>query len=150
MTIRWETIEVSGSPMRIYMAAPQREETRPAVIVAQHGGGLDEHTQDVVHRLYRRGYIAAAPELFHRQPAEWDRSRRPGALADDEIIADLAATVAHVRTLPCRAARFGIVGFCMGGRVSYLAATSIPELRAAAVFYGGNIMKAMGPGPSPF
>jgi carboxymethylenebutenolidase len=148
MTIGWKSTEVGGSPMRIYVAQPDGDGPHPAVVVAQHGGGVDEHIQDVVHRLHRQGYIAAAPELFHRQPASMERARRPGALVDSEILADIDATLAYVRTLPV--AHVGITGFCMGGRVSYLAATSIRGFSAAAVFYGASLMKALGDGPSPF
>ena len=150
MTVRWETTQVDGRPMRIYLGVPERPGPRPGILVAQHAGGVDAQIQDVVHRLFREGYVVAAPELFHRQPADMDPSKRTGALLDKEILADLNATIAHLRTLSVTAAPLGIVGFCMGGRVSYLAATAISELKAAAVFYGGNIMKALGDGPSPF
>lgn len=150
MTIRWETIQVGGSPMRIYLAVPDRPGRHPGVIVAQHAGGVDAPIQDTVHRLYREGYVVAAPELFHRQPPGMEPLKRTAALVDSEVIADLNATVAHLKGLRMSVDPIGIVGYCMGGRVSYLAATSIPELRAAVVFYGGNVMRAQGPGPSPF
>ena len=150
MTVRWETTQVDGKPMRIYLGVPDRPGPHPGVLVAQHAGGVDAQMQDVVHRLHREGYVVAAPELFHRQPADADPTKRSSMLLDKEIIADLTATIAHLKTLQAQAAPLGIVGFCMGGRVSYLAATAIRELKAAAVFYGANIMKALGDGPSPF
>jgi len=150
MTVRWESTQVDGNTMRIYLGVPERRGPRPGVLVAQHAGGVDEQMQDVVHRLHREGYIVAAPELFHRQPADTDPKKRTGLLLDKEILADLNATIAHMKTLPVALGRLGVVGFCMGGRVSYLAATAIAELKAAAVFYGGNTFKALGEGPSPF
>jgi carboxymethylenebutenolidase len=150
MTVRWESTQVDGKPMRVYVGVPDRAGPLPGVIVAQHAGGVDAQMQDVVHRLHREGYVAAAPELFHRQPADMDPGKRSSALFDNEIIADLNATIAHLKTLRVTVAPLGMVGFCMGGRVSYLAATSIAEFSAAAVFYGGNIFKAFGDGPSPF
>jgi carboxymethylenebutenolidase len=120
------------------------------VLVAQHAGGVDAPIQDVVHRLTREGYVAAAPELFHRQPKTGiENVQRTGMLKDSEIVADLNATVAHLKSLRLSVAPLGITGFCMGGRVTYLGACAMPELKAAAVFYGGNIMKALGDGPSP-
>lgn len=150
MTIRWETTQVDGSAMRIYVAEPDRPGPHPGVLVAQHAGGVDYQIQDVVHRLNREGYVVAAPELFHRQPADMDPAKRTGALQDREILADLNATIAHLKTLRVSVGPLGIVGFCMGGRVSYLAATAIRDIKAAAVFYGGNIFRALGDGPSPF
>ncbi len=150
MTVRWEITQVDGKAMRIYLGVPDRPGPHPGVLVAQHAGGIDAQMQDAVHRLHREGYVVAAPELFHRQPADADPTKRTSMLIDKEIIADLNATIAHLKTLRVQVTPLGIVGFCMGGRVSYLAATAIAELKAAAVFYGGNIMKALGDGPSPF
>src|SRR5581483_9594010 len=77
--------------------------------------------------------------------------KRTQLLRDDEIVADLRATVAHLRSsLGARLGALGVMGFCMGGRVAYLGACELREFEAAAVFYGGNIMKALGDGASPF
>lgn len=150
MTVRWDTTQVDGNPMRICVGIPDRPGPHPGILVAQHAGGVDEQIQDVVHRLRRAGYVAAAPELFHRQPAGLEPPKRTAALRDAEIVADLNATVAHLKTLNIPVAPIGIVGFCMGGRVAYLGAATVPQVKAAAVFYGGNVMKALGDGPSPF
>lgn len=150
MTVRWETTNVDGSPMRIYLGVPEKPGPHPGIIIAQHGPGVDAQIQDAVHRLHREGYVAAAPELYHRQSPEVERSKRIGLLRDNEIIADVNATIAHLKTLRLTVAPLGVVGFCMGGRVSYLMACVNPEFKAAAVFYGGNIMKPWGDGPSPF
>jgi carboxymethylenebutenolidase len=147
MTVRWETTQVDGQPMRIYLGVPDGPGPHPGIVIAQHAGGVDAQIQDVVHRLHRQGYTAAAPELFHRQPADTDPKQRTALLLDNEIIADMNATVAHIKAM---AGPLGIVGFCMGGRVCYLMACVQPQFKAAAVFYGGNIMKALGEGPSPY
>lgn len=153
MTVRWETTEVSGSAMRIYLGAPQAPARQAGIIVAQHAGGVDAQMQDVVHRLHREGYVVAAPELFHRLSEDAANASAPSRstlLKDCEILTDINATIAHLRAGSLPTGPIAIIGFCMGGRVSYLAATAIAELKAAVVFYGGNTMKAMGEGPSPF
>jgi dienelactone hydrolase len=63
------------------------------------------------------------------------------ALKDDEVVADLAGGVAWLEKQPSvRADRIGITGFCMGGRISYLAACELPDkIRASVPFYGGGI-----------
>lgn len=148
---RWDTIAVDGHPMRVYLDAPPGTPRLPAVVVAQHGPGVDEFIEDRVRALAARGYLAAAPSLYHRQPPEPDMMTRIGRLRDPEIVADVNATLAHVRALPgVTVTGVGIIGFCMGGRVAYLLAGSNPLFRAAAVFYGGNIMKPWGDGPAPF
>jgi carboxymethylenebutenolidase len=150
MTTSWKTIDVGGSPMRVYLAVPDTPGPHPAVVIAQHAGGVDTQIQDTVHRFHREGYIAAAPELYHRQPAGIaDNLARIRLLKDDEIIADINATVALVKKQPTAAA-LGMMGYCMGGRVAYLMACVNRDFKATAVFYGGNIAKPLGDGPSPF
>jgi len=93
--------------------------------------------------------MVAAPELFHRQaPTGIEPLARIALLKDTEILEDMNAAVALLRG--GGAGPIGTAGFCMGGRVSYLLAATNPQIRAAAVFYGGNIMKALGEGPTPF
>lgn len=150
MTVRWDTTQVDGKTMRIYMGVPDKPGPHPGIVVAQHAGGVDAQIQDAVHRLHREGYVVAAPELFHRQAADVDPSKRTSLLRDNEIIADINAAVAHLKGLRLTVAPIGICGFCMGGRVVYLAASANVELKAAAVFYGGNVFKPLGDGPSPF
>lgn len=152
MPVRWDTVTIGGKPMRVYLGVPEGEPRRVGLLVAQHGPGVDGFIQDVVNRLFRQGYIAAAPELFHRQPSQLKEGQtRVGLLKDDEIIADMNATLAHLRSLKDPAVGpIGIVGFCMGGRVSYLMAAANSELNACAVFYGGNVFKQWGSLPAPF
>lgn len=151
MAVRWETTTVGGSPMRMYLGVPDRPTGHPGIVVIQHASGVDAQIQDAVHRLHREGYVAIAPELFHRQPATgMEPLQRTAALKDDEIVADVTAAVEHLKAMRMSVSPIGIVGFCMGGRVAYLAASSVKDIKAAAVFYGGNTMRALGNGPSPF
>jgi len=150
MTIRWDTTQVGAGPMRIHIGLPDRPGAHPGVVVAHHAPGIDAPIQDMVHRLVREGYAAAAPDLFHRQPEGVEPLQRTQLLRDHEIVADVGAAVAKLKSLAPAMGALGVMGFCMGGRVAYLAACEISEFRAAAVFYGGNILKALGEGPSPF
>lgn len=150
MPVRWESTAVGERTMRIYVGVPERPGPHPGIVVAQHAGGVDAQIQDTVHRLHREGYVVAAPELFHRQPPGVEPSKRTSLLRDEEIIADINATLAHLKNMRLSVGPIGITGFCMGGRVTYLMACVNPELKAAAVFYGGNIFRALGAGPSPF
>lgn len=147
----WDRIEVDGSPMRLYVEIPAVGRAFPAVIVIQHGPGVDRFIEDRVEDLARHGYLAVAPDLFHRQPEGGDMTTRIGRLHDAEVMRDVNAAVNYVRRLKdTQLGDIGIVGFCMGGRVAYLMAASKPVFKAAGVFYGGNIMTAWGEGPTPF
>lgn len=152
MPARWDSVTVNSKSMRVYIGVPEGEPRRAGILVAQHGPGVDGFVQDAVNRLFRQGYVAAAPELYHRQPVDVkDNLTRIGMLKDDEIIADMNATAAHMKALKdVSVGPVGIVGFCMGGRVSYLMAAANNEIKACTVFYGGNILKPWGSLPSPF
>ena len=67
---RWDTIEVGGSPMRTYVAWPEGNGAASAILVAQHGAGVDRFIEDRVEALAGEGFLAAAPDLYHRQPAD--------------------------------------------------------------------------------
>jgi carboxymethylenebutenolidase len=104
-------------------------------------------------RLAEAGFVAVAPDLYHREDANAgdDPMTRMGRLRDQNIVADVNAAVAHATgRSEVLADHVGITGFCMGGRVAYLMAASNPNFKAGVVFYGGNIMVPWGQGPAPF
>lgn len=133
--------------MRIYTAG---ERDRPGIVVMVHGPGLDRFIEAQVDALAAHGFLAAAPDVFHRQPEDGsDVMTRVSRLLDREILEDIDTVIAHLRART--RGPLAITGFCMGGRTTYLAAGARPETwRAAAMFYGGNIMEPWGDGPSPF
>ena len=147
------TIATPDGPMPTYICAPEGGEPRPAVLVIQGMHGLNSTELKFAEHLADAGYVAAAPDLFHRGPACFSPeqlSRRRRALNDPQVMGDVNATFgylqaqSYVRT-DCP---MGILGFCMGGRVSYLVAGSLPNIGMAAVFYGGGIHAGEG-GPAP-
>ena len=81
-------------------------------------------------------------------PDELQQRRRKMQNAD--TIAEINATIDYLKQQSFVANRIGIMGFCMGGRVSYMMAARNPEIRAAVDCYGGGVFTADGPGPTPF
>ena len=145
-----ETIKVDSRDMDLYVSMPDGTGPFPAVVVAQHAGGVDTFICTMTDRLAEAGYVAAAPDLYHRLGP--DDSRTPRDLKDAEMIADVQATAAFLQSHNAvDSEALGITGFCMGGRVAYLMAASIPAFKAAEAYYGGNTMVALGEGgASPF
>jgi len=151
MEIRSEMVEVAapGGRMPAQLARPVAAGRFPGVIVVQEAFGLNGHIKGVAGRLAAEGYVTLAPDLFYRGGAgrtagygELPKAlEMMGALKDAQIIEDVAAAVAHLeRDAAVRADRIGITGFCMGGRVSYLAACALSDkFKAAVPFYGGGI-----------
>jgi carboxymethylenebutenolidase len=147
MSAAGEMIDVAGMPA--YLATPPGNGPWPAVLVIQEAFGLNEHIKDVARRVAAEGYVALAPDLFYRggkgRTAGYDQLPKAlelmGGLTDDGIVADVGSAIAHLETHPkVRKGRIGITGFCMGGRVSFLAACALPEKITAAVpYYGGGM-----------
>ena len=89
---RRDAIQVQGQPMRVYLDLPAGRKSAPGVVVIQHGPGVDRFIEDRVEDLARHGNVAAAPELYHRQPDDGaDMMTRIGRLRDDELLLDVGA-----------------------------------------------------------
>jgi carboxymethylenebutenolidase len=139
--------------MGCYVSTPDGSGPFPAVVVIQHAGGVDAFIRGMTDRFAVEGYVGIAPDLYHREDpnSSDDALTRMGRLRDTNIVKDVLAAIEHLKSLPeVRADRIGITGFCMGGRVAYLMAAHSPDLKAAVVFYGGNIMVPWGEGAAPF
>lgn len=153
MTARWDRMIVDGKEVRCYVGVPDHARPRAGVVIAHHAFSMDESMCDTVHRLARAGYAAVLPDLFHRLPEGLAPLDKTGRLRDEELIIDMNAGLAHLKSLSPQVGPVGVMGFCMGGRVAYLMAGANPEFKAAAVFYGGRIDRALdggsGKGLSP-
>ena len=159
MPVSWVDVNVDGQTMEGYLTQPATSGRYPAVVVIQEIWGVNSHIQSVTDRLPSQGYVGFAPALFHREGRmtlglyeEMETAlARLGRCTDANIIADVKAAVAYVKSQPfADPQRIGIVGFCFGGRVSYQAACNVPDLKAAVVFYGGRILQPLGgAGPAP-
>tara|TARA_B100000809_G_scaffold261038_1_gene309122 strand:+ start:211 stop:891 length:681 start_codon:yes stop_codon:yes gene_type:complete len=144
--------------MEGYLTQPEGEGSHPAVVVIQEIWGVNSHIQSVVDRLPSLGYVGLAPAMFHREGPmttglheEMDTAiARMRNSTDADILADVNAAMAYLKAQSFVVGdKIGIVGFCYGGRVSYLAACNVSDLAASVVFYGGGIGNALGDGPSP-
>lgn len=158
MAGRWTRVNVDGKAMSAYLAQPEGDGPFPGLVVIMEAFGVNDHFEELCERYAGEGFTAISPDLFHRQgeritfPYDQLETARGHIfrMKDSEIVADLQATVAHLGGLDRVASdRTGIVGYCFGGRVAYLAAGAIPELGAAVVYYGGNTMVSLGDGPTP-
>ena len=148
MAGRFETLDVDGSGMPVYLAGAEGD--RPGVLVCLHAPGVDDFIQDICHRLSDAGFVAAAPDLYHRQQADGlGPLERMGLLRDPEILRDYDVASSWLAQRSS-AGRQCVIGFCMGGRLAYLWAAHRAGLAAAVVFYGGNIMVPWGDPPTPF
>jgi carboxymethylenebutenolidase len=143
-------IDTPDGAMELYEATPDGE-VRGAVVVVQEAFGVNDHIKDVTRRFAAAGYHAVAPAIFHRAgggTASYDDFATVlplyEGLTDDGILMDIDAALEHLHGAGFDDAQIGIVGFCFGGRVTFLAAVE-RSLGAAVGFYGGGIVNARFP-----
>lgn len=142
------TIPVAdGTTMGGYLAAPAGPPPHPAVFVIQEIFGVNPHIRDITERFARAGYVAVAPDIFHRFAPGYQGSYEdiPGSVAQtqkltpDGVGADLAATHAWLAARDdVRRGAIAAIGYCMGGRLAFVANAMLP-LGAAVSYYGGGI-----------
>jgi carboxymethylenebutenolidase len=145
-------LQVAGSPMAAYVAWPASGGPHPGLLVFQEAFGVNSHIRNVTDRFAAQGYVAIAPELFHRTaPAGFEGNYKDfpsimphyQALTNENAEADVRSTYEWLRSNPeVKADQISCVGFCMGGRVSFLANSAVP-LRSAVSFYGGGIAQTL-------
>lgn len=167
MASSWTTLEVDNDAMNVYVSTPAAGGPAPGVVVIQHAGGVDTFIQTMCDRLAGAGYVAVAPDLFHRQkdnvlaevaelPAG-SPDRLPKLMTklaqfkDSEVTRDVDAAIAMLGGHESVVGQpIGITGFCMGGRVAYLMAAKNAQISASGVFYGAMLTGSWGDeGPSP-
>jgi carboxymethylenebutenolidase len=136
-------IPVKDGTIAGYRAMPKGGSKLPLVLVVQEIFGVHEHIKDVCRRLAKLGYLAIAPELYHRQGdvsklESIDEIRLIVAkVPDAQVLADLDAAVAWAAANGAAdMARLGITGFCWGGRITWLYAAHNPRLKAGVAWYG--------------
>lgn len=142
-------LKVAGStPMAAHVSRPASGGPYPGLIVFQEAFGVNAHIRNVTDRFAAQGYVAVAPELFHRTaPAGFEGNYKDfpsvmphyQAVTNEAAEADTRATYEWLHSNShVIAEQISCVGFCMGGRVAFLANSVVP-LRAAVSFYGGGI-----------
>jgi carboxymethylenebutenolidase len=141
-------LEAGGSAMQAYAMRPA-EPAKKGIIVVQEAFGITDHLKHVVERFAGQGYLAIAPELFHRT-AEPGRVFETSdyasgvlkehfeAIAPAGLMEDVGAARAWLIAQGIPEGKIAIIGFCLGGRTAFLATATFP-LAAAVFFYGGGI-----------
>lgn len=142
-----------GHRLAGYRAAPSGP-PRGGLVIVQEIFGVNSHIRRVGDGFAADGYVALAPAIFDRaepgfavgyDPADIERGRAVrGKLGLDDMVKDVRAAV---RALGGEGFPVGVVGYCLGGTLAWLAATRIDGVRCAVGYYGGGIADAAGERP---
>lgn len=158
---QWINIPVFHGNMEAYLAKPSGQGPWPAIIVLMEIFGVNAHIQDVTRRIAAEGFVAIAPNYYHRttENMELDYSeqsiaigrKHKDATTRENFLIDLRSVIQMLQedhdVSPKE--KMGCIGFCFGGHLAYIAA-SFKEIVATAVFYPGGlaIMSPGGGAPS--
>lgn len=141
------TFASDGAVIHAYLARPRETGRRPGIIVVHEAFGLVEHIRDIARRFANIGFTALAPNLYSRvgAPNPDDRPQvmeKMFGLSDAQVVRDLEAAAAFLRTQDDATGKVGCIGFCSGGRQTLLFACSSDKVDAAVDCWGGFITRA--------
>jgi carboxymethylenebutenolidase len=143
-----ETISITGhggDRIEAYQARPLGPGPHGGVVVIHHMPGYDAGSKEITRTFAVNGYNAICPNLYTRDApgASPDdaaaAARAKGGVPDERLVGDVAGAVEHLRSLPTSNGKAGTIGYCSGGRQSFLAACSL-QLDAAVDCYGAFVV----------
>ena len=144
-------IPTKNGKLPAYYAKPARTGFFPIILVNEEIFGVHEYIKDVCRRLAKAGYLAVATEYYARvgdlskmTDVKQIFSEVISKAPDAQYMSDLDATASWAARHGGSATRTGVLGFCRGGRQTWLYAAHNPHLKAAVAFYG-----PLGGAPSP-
>ena len=146
--MRAETVEITGDggdPIEAYLAQPVDRPPTGGVVVIHHMPGYDEATKEITRRFAAQGYLAVCPNLYFREapgasPEDASAAARAqGGVPDPRLVGDVGGAADYLRSLPQSNGKVATIGYCSGGRQSFLAACSL-DLDAAVDCYGAFVI----------
>ena len=135
----------NGDTIESYLARPLGPGPYPGVVLIHQRPGWDEASKEMVRKFAYHNYIAISPYLYHREGPSGSSGVveaviDAGDVPDDRCVGDVEGAVRYLETLPYHNSKVGVIGFCSGGRQTYLAACNIDRLDAAVNCYGGRVV----------
>lgn len=140
----WVTFRSGLDSIRAWLVYPERKTNAPVIVVVHEIYGLSPWVRAVADQFAKEGYIAIAPDLLTMKNLPNAMDSVPSELATAAIStldrADVQryvdATANYAMALPSAVKKYGVVGFCWGGGVSFQHAVHSPSLGASVVYYG--------------
>jgi carboxymethylenebutenolidase len=143
-----ETVTISGhdgDEIEAYFARPTTPGPHGGVVVIHHMPGYDRSTKEIVRTFAVAGYDTICPNLHHRYAPGAKATdaaaatMEAGGVPDEQCIGDVRGAVDFLRELPTSNGKVGVIGYCSGGRQSYIIACTV-AVDAAVDCYGGRVV----------
>jgi carboxymethylenebutenolidase len=146
--MRAETVRITGhasDEIEAYFAGPLGEGARGSVVVIHHMPGYDAATKEITRAFAAGGYLAICPNLYSREAPGADpddaaaAARAQGGVPDERLVGDVAGAAEYLRRQPSSNGKVGTIGYCSGGRQSFLCACEL-GIDAAVDCYGAFVV----------
>ena len=144
-----QTIRIAGfdgDEIEAYLAVPDNGAvSRGSVVVIHHMPGYDTSSKEIVRKFAANGYAALMPNLYFREapgagPDDAAATARAnGGVPDGRLVGDVKGAAEYLRAMQASNGKVGVIGYCSGGRQSFLAACNL-QLDAAVDCYGACIV----------
>jgi len=138
-----QVVKIGSYEMPVYEARPATGKDHSILLVISEIWGVHEYVRDSARRFAKEGFYAIAPELFKREGGVGHMTDIPAilkivlAVPREQMLGDSQAAVDFAKTRPgVRADRVGVTGWCWGGSTTIQIAAALPDIKAAAAWYG--------------
>lgn len=136
-------LHINGNDAYAFVAQPDDDAKHPGVVLIQEWWGIEPHILDLANRLATEGFVVAVPDLYHGKVATEpnDAMRMIMMIRSnvDRAAQEVIGALNTVKAMPnVEPKKLGLIGFCVGGFMTYTVASRYPDLAAVIPFYGGG------------
>jgi carboxymethylenebutenolidase len=136
-------LQINGNGAYAFVAQPDDDQKHPGVVLIQEWWGIEPHVVDLAQKLATEGFVVAVPDLYHGKVAtEPNDAMRMAMLIRgnvDRAAREIVGALETVKMMPnVEPKKLGLIGFCIGGFMTYTVASRYKDLGAVVPFYGAG------------
>ena len=136
-------LKVNGDGAYAFVAEPDDNARHPGMVLIQEWWGIEPHIRDLAQKLAAYGFVVAVPDLFHgkivTEPNEAEKMVMMVAGNIDKAAKEIIGALEAVKAMPnVEPKKLGLMGFCVGGMMTYIVASRYSDLGAVVPFYGAG------------
>ena len=136
-------LKVNGDNAYAYVAQPDDDATHPGIVLIQEWWGIEPHIRDLAQRLAADGFVVAVPDLYHGKIATEPNDAQKMVMMIgsniDHAAKEIIGALETVKAMPnVEPKKLGLMGFCVGGLMTFVVASRYPDLAAVVPFYPGG------------
>lgn len=136
-------LKVNGDGAYAFVAEPDDNAHHPGIVLIQEWWGIEPHIRDLAQKLAANGFVVAVPDLFHGKIATEPNDAQKMVMMIsgnvDRAAREITGALETIKAMPnVTPKKLGLMGFCVGGFLTYVVASRYPDLGAIVPFYGGG------------